>query len=126
MGPRWWGSFLYMNKVKTCEQYRRHIIFMKFGHSLEEFKNGSGLLKKHGGQGGHLLFIMLPQSFWGEHIFAASSVCASAVHNFCPGYFSAINDRNSIKLYGKLHYQEEMCTLSAGSRSMIFHRVMAL
>ncbi len=52
----------------------------------------------------------------------------SIVHivDSCPGYFSATNDWNSIKLYGKLHYQEEMCTLSAGSRSMIFHRVMAL
>jgi len=75
-------------------------------------------------------FFMLPQNlFWGEHIVAASSVrpCVRpSVHNFCPGYFSAINDRNSIKLYGKLHYQEEMCILSAGSGRMIFHRVMAL
>ena len=30
------------------------------------------------------------------------------------------------KIYGKLHYQEDMCILSAGSRRMIFHRVMAL
>ncbi|XP_052225556.1 intraflagellar transport protein 22 homolog isoform X2 [Dreissena polymorpha] len=27
-----------------------------------------------------------------------------------------------MKLYGKLHYQEEMCILSAGSCRMIFHR----
>jgi len=57
--------------------------------------------------------------------FFCSSVCPS-VHNFCPGYFSATHDRNSMKLYGKFHYQEEMCILSAGSGWMIFHRFMAL
>ena len=31
-----------------------------------------------------------------------------------------------MKLYGKLHYQQEMCILSAGYGRMIFHRVMAL
>ena len=49
-----------------------------------------------------------------------------SVHNLCLGFFSETNDRNSMKLYGKLHYQEEMCILSAGSGRMIFHRVMAL
>ena len=66
-------------------------------------------------QGGALVyisdFIMLPENlFWGEHIVASSSVrpCVRpSVHNFCPGYLSATNDRNSMK-------------------RTIFHRVMAL
>ena len=33
---------------------------------------------------------------------------------------------NSMKLYGKLHYQQEMYILSAGYGRMLFHRVMAL
>jgi len=57
--------FFICRKVKTCEQSRRHIIFMKFGHILEEFKNGSGLLKKTWPPGGHLLFIL--HETWLEH-----------------------------------------------------------
>jgi len=74
--------------------------------------------------------IMLPMYIYiyiymGEHIVAASCLRVS-VCGICPGYFSATNDRNSMKLYGKLHYQCEMCILSAGSGRMIFYRVMAL
>jgi len=87
MAAREWGSFLYMYIVTTCEQSRRHIffpIFMKFGHILEELKNGSGLLKNMAAKGPFVV-----HSSW------------NLVRTFVPLIFWAANNRSFVFISGE-------------------------